>query len=92
MDKEFRKLLQDRLNMVKESPLPYSFTQFERAWQSLRRSTPEDFEQSPETYISEETIGKVAEALTTIPKGFKPIKQIEAQMKQRKEMFYSQIP
>ena len=89
MDKEFRKLLQDRLNMVKESPLPYSFTQFEREWQSLRRSTPEDFEQSPETYISEETIGKVAEALTTIPKGFKPIKQIEAQMKQRKEMFYS---
>ncbi|KEO72932.1 2-oxoglutarate dehydrogenase E1 component [Anditalea andensis] len=89
MDKEFRKLLQDRLNMVKEKPLPYSFTQFEREWQSLRRSRPEDFEQSPETFISEETIGKVAEALTVIPKGFKPIKQIEAQMKQRKEMFYS---
>jgi len=89
MDKEFRQLLQDRLNMVKEKPLPYSFTQFEREWQSLRRSKPEDFEQSPETYISEETIEKVAEALTTIPKGFKPIKQIEAQMKQRKEMFYS---
>ncbi|HSJ67787.1 MAG TPA: 2-oxoglutarate dehydrogenase E1 component [Anditalea sp.] len=89
MDQEFRKLLQDRLNMVKEKPLPYSFTQFEQEWQSLRRSKPEDFEKSPETFISEEIIGKVAEALTTIPKGFKPIKQIEAQMKQRKEMFFS---
>jgi len=89
MDKEFRQLLQDRLNMVKEKPLPYSFTQFEQEWQSLRRSKPEDFEQSPETFIAEGVIEKVAEALTTIPKGFKPIKQIEAQMKQRKEMFYS---
>ncbi|MBT0810954.1 2-oxoglutarate dehydrogenase E1 component [Litoribacter ruber] len=89
MDKEFRQLLQDRLNMVKEQPLPYKFTQFEQEWQSLRRSKPEDFEQSPETYVSQEAIDKVAEALTTLPKGFKPIKQIEAQMKQRKEMFFN---
>ncbi|GAB3659518.1 2-oxoglutarate dehydrogenase E1 component [Echinicola sediminis] len=89
MDKEFRKLLQDRLNMVKEKPLPYNFSPFEQAWKELRKSKPEDFEKSPDTYISEGAIEKVAEALTTLPKGFKPIKQIEAQMKQRKDMFYS---
>jgi len=89
MDKEFRQLLQDRLNMVKEKPLPYNFSPFEQAWKELRKSKPEDFEKSPDTYISEEAIEKVAEALTTLPKGFKPIKQIEAQMKQRKDMFYS---
>ncbi|WP_026951891.1 2-oxoglutarate dehydrogenase E1 component [Algoriphagus mannitolivorans] len=88
MDEEFRQLLQDRLNMVKEKPLPYQATKFEREWGSLRRSKPEDFEKSPETGISAEYIGKVAEALTTIPKGFKPIKQIEVQMKQRKDMFF----
>jgi 2-oxoglutarate dehydrogenase E1 component len=89
MDEEFRQLLQDRLNMVKEKPLPYQFTKFEREWQSLRRSTPQDFEKSPETGISLEAVEKVADALTTIPKGFKPIKQIEIQLKQRKDMYFS---
>ncbi|MFC3415994.1 2-oxoglutarate dehydrogenase E1 component [Algoriphagus hitonicola] len=88
MDEEFRQLLQDRLNMVKEKPLPYQATKFEREWGSLRRSNPDDFLKSPETGISEEAIEKVAEALTLIPKGFKAIKQIEVQMKQRKEMFF----
>ena len=88
MDEEFRQLLQDRLNMVKEKPLPYQATKFETEWANLRRSKPEDFERSPETGITQDQIDKVAEAITFIPKGFKPIKQIEAQMKQRKEMFF----
>lgn len=88
MDEEFRQLLQDRLNMVKEKPLPYQATKFETVWASLRRSTPEDFDQSPETGIELAVVEKVAEALTFVPKGFKPIKQIEAQMKQRKDMFF----
>jgi 2-oxoglutarate dehydrogenase E1 component len=88
MDEAFRQLLQDRLNLVKEKPLPYQATKLETEWANLRRSTPADFEQSPETFISMDKIEKVAEAITFIPKGFKPIKQIEAQMKQRKEMFF----
>ena len=88
MDEEFRQLLQDRLNMVKEKPLPYQATKFEIEWANLRRSKPEDFDRSPETGITQDQIEKVAEAITFIPKGFKPIKQIEAQMKQRKEMFF----
>lgn len=88
MDEEFRQLLQDRLNMVKEKPLPYQATKFEREWANLRRSTPADFEKSPDTSITADSIEKVANALTFIPKGFKPIKQIEAQMKQRKDMFF----
>ena len=89
MDAEFRQLLQDRLNLVKEKPLPYQFTKFEKEWQSLRRSTPEDFDKSPDTFISEEAIKKVADAITQVPKGFKPIKQIDIQLKQRKEMFFN---
>lgn len=88
LDQEFRQLLQDRLNLVKEKPLPYQFTKFEQEWKQLRWATPEDFEQSPETGISEENIKKVADGLTTLPKGFKPLKQIEAQLKQRKDMFF----
>jgi 2-oxoglutarate dehydrogenase E1 component len=75
--------------MVKEKPLPYQFTKFEQAWLSMRRSIPEDFDQSPDTGVSEEMINKVAEALTAVPKGFKPIKQIEVQLKQRKDMYFN---
>ena len=88
MDKEFRRLLQDRLNMVKQKPLPYEFQPLEKQWQSLRRSNPADFDRSPDTSISKATLEKVGKALINTPEGFKPIKQIEKQLKQREEMFF----
>ncbi|ALW85112.1 2-oxoglutarate dehydrogenase subunit E1 [Hymenobacter sedentarius] len=88
MDKEFRDTLQARLDMVKQQPLPYKYQALENEWRSLRRSTPEDFDQSPETGISEDTVQRVAKALTTIPEGFKPIKQIDNLLKERRKMFY----
>ncbi|OEK03128.1 2-oxoglutarate dehydrogenase E1 component [Roseivirga sp. 4D4] len=88
MDKEFRSTLQDRLNMVKQKPLPYTYQPLEEEWRNLRRSKPEDFEQSPATGISAENIEKVAKALTSVPDGFKPLKQIEKQLKQRNDMFF----
>lgn len=88
MDKEFRALLQDRLHMVKQKELTYEYQPLEQEWKSLRRSKPEDFDQSPETGIEQKTIDEVAKALTSMPKGFKPIRQIEKQFKQRKEMFF----
>ncbi|WP_046243605.1 2-oxoglutarate dehydrogenase E1 component [Hymenobacter terrenus] len=88
MDKEFRDTLQARLDMVKQKPLPYKYQVLENEWRSLRRSKPEDFDQSPETGISEDTVQRVAQALTTIPEGFKPIKQIDNLLKERRKMFY----
>lgn len=88
MDKDFRGLLQDRLNLVKQKPLDYTYQPLEEAWRNLRRSIPKDFDKSPSTKISEATFKKVANALTTIPSGFKPIKQIDKQLKQRQEMFF----
>jgi 2-oxoglutarate dehydrogenase E1 component len=89
MDKEFRQLLQDRLNLVKEKPLPYKYQPLEKEWQSLRKSKPEDFDQSPDTFIDEKVVEKVGTALTSIPKGFKPLKQIDKLLKQRKDMFFT---
>ena len=60
LDKEFRDTLQARLDLVKQKPLPYKYQALENEWRSLRRSTPADFEQSPETGISEEVVAKVA--------------------------------
>ncbi|QNH62605.1 2-oxoglutarate dehydrogenase E1 component [Hymenobacter sediminicola] len=88
MDKEFRDTLQARLDMVKQKPLPYNYQPLENEWRTLRRSKPEDFEKSPETGISEEVVAKVGKALTTLPEGFRPLKQIEKLMEERKKMFF----
>ncbi len=88
MDKDFRSLLQDRLNMVKQKPLPYYYQPLELEWKDMRKSEPDDFDVSPETGIDQKAVDKVAKALTTLPKGFKPIKQIEKQFKQRKDIFF----
>jgi 2-oxoglutarate dehydrogenase E1 component len=88
MDREFRDMLQARLDQVKQQPLPYKYQALENEWRTLRRSTNEDFDLSPETGISAETVERVAQALTTIPENFRPIKQIDNLLKERRKMFY----
>jgi len=87
MDERFRNLLQDRLNLVKQKPLPYAPQKQEEEWLTMRKSTPTDFEISPVTAITPKVIDKVAEALYTIPNDFKPLKQIDNLLKDRKKMF-----
>ncbi|MCV9387929.1 2-oxoglutarate dehydrogenase E1 component [Reichenbachiella ulvae] len=88
MDKEFKAQLQDRLNMVKQEKLPYVLQQSEKEFSEMRLSRPEDFDESPDTSIDMSFIEKVGKAITSVPKGFKPIKQIDKVLKQRKEMFF----
>jgi 2-oxoglutarate dehydrogenase E1 component len=88
MDKKFRNQLQDRLNEVKQKPLPYKAQKIEEEWEQLRKAKPEDFDKSPSTAVSQALIDKVGKALTTIPEGFKPLKQIEKLLKDRKAAFF----
>ncbi|WP_420576096.1 2-oxoglutarate dehydrogenase E1 component [Ekhidna sp.] len=88
LDKDFKERLQNRLNEIKERPLPYKPQKIEEEWDHLRRSDPKDFEKSPDTSISEEAIKKVAKAITEVPKGFKPLRQIEKLLKDRKTNFF----
>ncbi|MBL7843010.1 MAG: 2-oxoglutarate dehydrogenase E1 component [Cyclobacteriaceae bacterium] len=90
MDKNFRNQLQDRLNEVKQKPLPYKFQESEEEWASMRKAVNEDFDQSPNTSIPQATVEKVGKALTTVPDGFKPIKQIEKLLKDRKTAFFDE--
>lgn len=90
MDKTFRNQLQDRLNEVKQKPLPYKTQKIEEEWEQLRKAKPEDFDKSPKTGITAEVVEKVGKALTTIPDGFKPLKQIEKLIKDRKTAFFEE--
>lgn len=88
MEAKFRNQLQDRLNEVKQKPLPYKPQKIEEEWSKLRRAKPDDFDSSPETGIKQATLDKVGNALITIPEGFKPLKQIEKLLKDRKQAFF----
>ncbi len=88
MDKSFRNQLQDRLNEVKQKPLPYKPQKLEEEWEKMERAKPEDFDKSPVTAVKAAVVEKVAKALTTIPSEFKPLKQIEKLLKDRKAAFF----
>lgn len=88
MEREFKKMLQDRFNQVKQKEVPYTLQTLQLEWEKLRTSTPSDFDKSPETGIPKEEIIKIAQALCKVPEGFTPLKQIIRLMKQREEMFF----
>jgi len=88
MEKNFRQMLQDRLNEIKQKPLPYKAQKIEEEWQQMRFAINTDFDTSPKTAVSGSVIETVGKALTSIPENFKPIKQIERLLKDRKTAFF----
>ena len=88
MDAEFKAELQARLDMVKQKVRPpYVPLKLDNRWSLLRFSNEKDFESSPKTSVSKETIDLVANSLTTTPKGFVALKQIEKVIADRKGYF-----
>jgi 2-oxoglutarate dehydrogenase E1 component len=77
MEKKFWGDLQERLDEVKQNPLPYHYQLPELAWKKLRKALPSDFVSSPSTAISRETFEKVFNSLMTWPQDFKPLRKVE---------------
>ncbi|MBC6409790.1 MAG: 2-oxoglutarate dehydrogenase E1 component [Ekhidna sp.] len=88
LDVDFKKQLQNRLDDIKQNPLPYKPQKIEEEWGHLRRSKPEDFDKSPDTGISEEMVEKIGNAITEVPKGFRPLRQIDKLLKDRRTNFF----
>ncbi|HXD77717.1 MAG TPA: 2-oxoglutarate dehydrogenase E1 component [Puia sp.] len=87
MEKKFWGDLQERLDEVKQNPLPYIYQKPERSWQSLRKSLPADFDQSPVTAISEADFRKIFEAIMSWPEAFRPLRKVEKLLQDKVKMF-----
>jgi 2-oxoglutarate dehydrogenase E1 component len=87
MEKKFWADLQERLDEVKQKPLPYNYQQPELWWRSLRRATPADFEKSPSTAISEANFKKVFDAIMKWPDTFQPIRKVEKLLQDKVKLF-----
>ena len=82
MEEEFWNHLQDRLNLVKQKSLPYSYQTPEEAWRKLKRRFDEaDFQDSPKTGISKAKIQKILKHLSTVPEGMKPLSKVNRLLK-----------
>jgi len=77
MEKKFWSDLQERLDEVKQNPLPYQYQAPELVWRTMKKATEKDFEKSPETSINQKTFNMLFDSLMGLPKGFKPLKKIE---------------
>ena len=87
MESKFWSDLQERLDEVKQNPLPYKYQQPELVWRSLRKATPEDFDQSPITAISEADFKLLFDKLMQWPDDFKPLRKVEKIIQDKKKLF-----
>lgn len=87
MEKKFWSDLQERLDEIKQNPLPYNYQKPELWWQNLRKATPEDFDASPVTAISKEEVGKLFKSIMKLPEGFEPLKKVEKILLDKVKLF-----
>jgi 2-oxoglutarate dehydrogenase E1 component len=90
MERVFWTDLQDRLDEVKQKPLPYVRQEPELAWAALRRSNETDFLTSPATSITSETFARLFDALMKIPDGFTPLKKVQKLLDEKVKLFEAQ--
>jgi 2-oxoglutarate dehydrogenase E1 component len=77
MEQQFLSQLQERLDNVKQNPLPYTYQKPEEWWKSLRRARPEDFDASPVTAITEQELKGLFDGLMKWPEGFTPLRKVD---------------
>ena len=87
MEKKFWADLQERLDEVKQNPLPYTYQQPELWWKSLRRAKVEDFDASPITAISETDFQSIFKAIMAWPESFAPLRKVEKLIQDKIKLF-----
>ncbi len=87
MEKDFRDLLQERLNESKEDN---TFSEvnpvFSGTWKGLRLATAADLLKPSDTAVSEQKFLSIAKSITTLPSGKKFFRKIEKLFEDRKKM------
>ena len=87
MEQKFLSDLQERLDDVKQNPLPYTHQKPELWWKSLRRATEQDFVSSPVTAIPQATVKQLFEGLMKWPEDFKPLRKVDKLIQDKVKLF-----
>lgn len=87
MEQKFLADLQERLDEVKQNPLPYKYQQPELVWKSFVKATAADFDSSPSTGISEEHFQLLFDGLMKWPADFKPLRKVDKLIQDKIKLF-----
>lgn len=87
MEKKYWSDLQERLDEIKQHPLPYNYQTPELWWQNLRRATNEDFDKSPITAISKAEVDNLFHSIMKLPEGFKPLHKVEKILQDKVKLY-----
>ncbi len=87
MEAQFWAELQQRLDEVKQKPLPYTYQKPELWWQELRKAKDEDFISSPVTAIKEDHFKQLFGSLMQWPEGFSPLRKVEKLIQDKIKLF-----
>jgi 2-oxoglutarate dehydrogenase E1 component len=86
MEKEFKALLQEKLEAAKLAEPSLDKTSTKDTWEGFRTAGEKDFLASPATAIDKKLFLQLAEKITTIPEGFKAFSKIEKMFGDRRKM------
>ncbi len=87
LEKKFWAELQERLDEIKQHPLPYTFQKPELWWQDLRKSNAKDFDESPVTAIDEASFKTIFDALMVWPENFQPLRKVEKLIQEKIKLY-----
>ncbi len=89
MKKEFNDLLQDRLDMVRQKELPYTYQEPELAWRELEKGVqdPKQFFPSPITGLKMEIVDDLMNKILSVPDDFTPNSKIKKLLANNKNKF-----
>lgn len=87
MEQKFLADLQERLDEVKQNPLPYSYQQPELVWKAMRKAKADDFDSSPVTAISADQFNLLFNGLMKWPESFKPLRKVDKLIQDKIKLF-----
>lgn len=88
MEEGFNQMLQERLDEAKQIEKAHITAFLEHTWEGFRKSTPEDFEVSPDTGVDKKTLKEIAEKITSVPEGSKFFRKMVKILQDRKAMVF----
>ena len=86
MDKEFRSVLQEKLEEAKAAEVSKAVNFLKSHWEGFRPARREDFDKSPDTSVAKDLFIKLADKLSSIPEGFHAFSKISKLFGDRKNM------
>ncbi len=87
MEKKFWSDLQERLDEIKQNPLPYKYQPPELIWKSFVKANSAAFEYSPVTAIDDTKFDLLFQGLMKLPADLKPLKKIEKLIQDKIKLF-----